>query len=162
MSHPDAPADNLSTIFRWEIGEFERRPLGRRVVFIVASVLFAVIGYALYTDSLLMAITFILIGVMGYIHARQEPGTVRCAIVRTGVTVNAEYYPFENIESFWVIEEPGRPILSLKTNALLSPYLHLPVHEGDIDALRVILAESVPEEEHPVSAVDIIERMLHI
>lgn len=157
---PTSP--QASALFHWEIDEFERRPIEKRTGLVIVLVLFAVIGYALYTDSILMAITFILIGMTGYIYSRRQSETLHCQITRTGIIINREFYPFDNIESFWTIEESEHSILSLKTNAIIAPYLHLPIHESDIDTIRVILSEFVPEEEHPRSMVDIIERMLHI
>lgn len=158
----DEPLPDVDAVFSWETQEFSYKPLERRLFFAGIAVLLAIIGYALFTDSPIMAITFILIGVTAYISIHRRPGLLVCHITETGVVVNREFYPAENIDSFWIFEEPGHGILSIRTNAPLAPYVHIPVHDEDVEDIRQSLSPIVPEEEHPYSVVDIIERMLHI
>src|SRR5665647_1028971 len=73
-------------IFSWQAPEFETFEREKRWYLWVALILLAIIGYATYTNSPVMAITFILIGVVGYIYLNKEPRTLDFQITPKGIT----------------------------------------------------------------------------
>jgi len=109
-----------------------------------------------------MAITFILIGIMGFITLEQAPAILHCAITEDGVIVNKELYAFENIESFWIVYEEDEKYLSLKTNGKLIPFVNIPFDDEDPNTLHEILSVYLKEEKHDPTLIDTIEKMLHI
>ena len=150
-------------LLHWQEAEHEPLKLGPRAQTIVVVLLIAIIGYAVYTNSPLMAITFILIGTVGYLSLHREPRIISFLITTRGVIADNKLYEFEDIESFFIYTDPPfENILSLQTNGELVPYVHIPVQTVDINSLRDILNEFIPEEKHNPRLVDTLEKLLHL
>lgn len=150
-------------LLHWQAPEHEPLELGPRSRTIVTILLIAIIGWALYTDSPLMAITFILIGVVGYLSLYREPRVLSFLVTGRGIIAGNEFYEFDTLESFFVYTEPPfENILSIRTAGKLVPYVHIPVQSVDIDTLRDTLDEFIPEEKHEPGLVDTLEKLLHI
>lgn len=166
----EAPADVLieeahteDVSLFWEGSEYEQYKHDRRW-YVVASLLLAgIISYAVFTDSLVMAITFILIGVVGYIYLTKEPRHLEFRIDTEGVWVGNELYSFDDMESFWIFYEPPTlKELSIQTRGSLLSRVQIPIHDVDPNDIRNTLVTFVPEEKHTPTLIDTIERVLHI
>lgn len=150
-------------LLEWEAPEHEPLELGQRSRVIVTTLLIVIIAYALYTNSPLMAITFILIGVVGYLSLYRTPEILSFAVTTTGIVAGKDFYTFDNIESFHLYTEPPfQNLLSLKTNGKLIPYVHIPILTVNTNVLRDTLDEFIPEDTHEPGLVDTLERLLHI
>ncbi|HBO16528.1 MAG: hypothetical protein UR69_C0002G0110 [Candidatus Moranbacteria bacterium GW2011_GWE2_35_2-] len=150
-------------LIQWQGPEYENYPKDKRWYMITSFVLVVIIAYALITNSPLMAITFILIGIVGFVYLQRDPQICTYAITSRGVIVEKELYDFEDIKSFWIMyKEPHQRILSLHTEGMLIPYVHIPMHQKDPDQIREILLEFIPEKRQFPSAIDTLERLLHI
>ena len=159
MLLPEHSADVLA---HWQAPEFEVYERDRKWYIYVSIILLAIISWAIYTDSPVMAITFILIGVVGYIHIHREPRTMDFMITRDGVVAGREIFDFDNIESFWIFYEPHIKTLSLKTTAYFMPFVHIPIHEENPSHLRKIILELVPEAKQEEGLTQIMERLLGV
>ncbi|MDX9913721.1 MAG: hypothetical protein RBS77_04025 [Candidatus Moranbacteria bacterium] len=150
-------------LLHWQGPEYEHYPKEKNWYAVAALILSAIIIYALVTNSPIMAITFVLIGVVGYIQLEKFPRVLDFKVTTDGVMAGEELYQFDNIKSFWIFYEPPHTkILSLHTDAMLTPFIHIPVHQIDPVKLREILMEFVPEEKQKPTLVDTLERLLHI
>ncbi len=110
-----------------------------------------------------MAIAFILIGVIGYLSLHHEPRVLDFLITTKGVIAGNEFYEFETLKSFFIYTEPPfANILSIQTSGKLVPYVHIPVMTTDLDVLRDVLDNFIPEEKHEPGLVDTLEKLLHI
>ena len=147
----------------WLAPEHEIYERDSRWYLYVALVLAAIVAYAVYTNSPVMAITFVLIGVVGYIFANKQPRIIDFAITHDGVIAGRDLYEFDNVKSFWIFYEPGNiKVVSLHMKNKLMPFVHIPVHDQDPVAIREILLEYIPEEKQDPSIVDTFERLLGI
>lgn len=150
-------------LLQWEAPEHEPLELGPRSGKIVLGALIAVVAFALYTDSALMAITFILIGVVGYLMLHRVPQRLVFALTTRGLVAGKVFYDYQNIASFHLYGEyPYEDILSLETEGLLVPYVHIPTAGVADEDVRELLGRYVPEETHEPGLVDSLERLLHI
>ncbi len=150
-------------LFHWQAPEYEMIRGDRKWYLYLSLVLIVIIGYAVFTNSPIMAITFILIGVVEYIYINKEPRTLTFKITPEGVFAGNELYPFENIKSFWIFYEPPHVrVISLHTKGHLLPYVHIPVHDEDPVKVREILLQYLPEEKHEMRFVDTLERLLRL
>lgn len=157
------PSAYGEVLMHWQAPEHEPLELGPRSRTVVTLLLIAIIAYALYTDSPLMAITFILIGVVGYLSLYREPRVLSFLVTSKGIIAGTEFYAFDSIESFFVYREPPfENILSIRTTGKLVPYVHIPVRPQDIDIIRDTLDDFIPEEKHEPGLVDTLEKLLHI
>ncbi len=157
------PVRTESALARWQAPEFETYERDRRWEMYLALVLAAIVAYAVFTNSPIMAITFILIGVVAYIYMNKEARILDFMVTSDGVVAGKELYPFENIKSFWIFYEPdGKKVISLHTRSYLPPYVHIPIHEEDPVELREILLQYVPEIKQEEGVIDTLERLLRI
>jgi len=159
------PKESFKALMQWQAPEFEsifKRE--KKWYMYLALILAAIIGYAIYTNSPLMAITFILIGILGYIYMNQEARIMDFGITEDGVIAGKEIYRFENITSFWIFYEPGEmKVISLKIkSSYLTPFVHIPVHDQDPVKIREQLMKFIPEDKQELSIIDYLERILGI
>ena len=154
------PEDVLA---HWQAPEFETYETDGRYLAYLGLVLAVIVAYAIYTNSPIMAITFILIGVVAYIYMHKEARTLDFMITYDGVMAGREIYEFENIKSFWIFYEPnGLKVVSLHTKSFLPPYVHIPLHEENPVEVREVLMKFIPEIKQEAGVVDALERLLRI
>jgi len=157
------PSTYGEVLLRWQAREHEPLKLGPRSQVIITVLLIAIIGYAVYTNSPLMAITFILIGTVGYLLLHREPKVLPFLITTRGLIAGNKLYEFDALESFFIYTDPPfENILSIQTNGELVPYVHIPIENVDTDVVRDTLNEFIPEEKHHPGLVDTLEKLLHL
>ncbi len=150
-------------LVHWRGPEYETYPRDQKWYLIAALVFVIIITYALITNSPIMAITFILIGIVGYIHLQKKPRVLNFRISRDGVSAGDEIYEFDRIKSFWIFYEPPHTrILSLHMKGSLVPFVHIPIHQEDPSKIRKALIQRAPEKKQSFTAIDALERLLHI
>jgi hypothetical protein len=152
-----------SALCHWQAPEFEARQRDKRWFVYLALALMAIIGYAVYANSPIMAITFILIGVVGYTYIEKEPRILDFMITEDGIVAGKEIFEYERIKSFWIFyEEDGSRVVSLHMKSLITPYMHIPIGEEDPTMIREALLENVEEIEQEHNIVDTLERFFGI
>jgi hypothetical protein len=129
----------------------------------VALILLAIIVYATFTNNPMMAIVFVLIGIVAYMYLNKEPRILDFRIVPEGVLAGNEIYEFENIRSFWIFYDPKYiKVISLHTKSYLTPFVHIPINNEDPVEIRRILLEYIPEIKQEHNLVEMLERFLGI
>ena len=163
-SDGNPPRQNIGKIIhRWRAPEFEPDTKSMMWYTIFAVLIFCMITYALFTNGPIMAITFILIGIVGYIYLEKDPRIVTFALTEKGVLADKEFYPYDNINSFWIFYEPPHlKILSLNTKASMFPFVHIPISDEDPAKVHDILSGYIEEIKQDPSLIDTIERVFHI
>jgi hypothetical protein len=151
------------TLFSWQAPEFEAFEREKRWYLWVALILLAIIGYATYTNSPVMAITFILIGVVGYIYLNKEPRILNFQITTKGIIAGKDLYDFESIDSFWIFENSTQlDILSLHIKNRLTPFIHIPLYEKNSSQIRSLLLKYIREEKQELTLADSLEKFFHL
>jgi hypothetical protein len=160
MEHdPLAGAPLLS----WRAPEHIHVRPNQRAVMIATVGLALIVAYAVYTNSPLMAITFILIGIVGYLFITRDPREFEFTITNKGIVIGRTLYAFDDLHSFWIFDEPPlEGVVSLHTSGLLAPFLHLPLGEIAPEEVREVLSAFLPEEKQEPTVIDTLEKMLHI
>lgn len=154
---------SMDVLAHWRAPEYEIYARDKKWYLYITLALAAIVGYAICSNGVIMAITFILIGVVGYIHLNKDPRILDFIITPEGVLAGRELYEFENLLSFWIFYEPdGKKAISLRTKSRLVPYVHIPIHEENPAELREILVQYIPEEKQEEGIVEIAERVLKI
>jgi hypothetical protein len=163
FEQPQIPSAYGEVLLYWQAPEHEPLELGPRSTVVVTVLLVAIIAWALYTNSPLMAITFILIGVVGYLSLYREPRILPYMITVRGIIAGTEFYEYDTLKSFFIYTDPPfEGILSIQTSGKLVPYVHIPALGVDLSVLRDTLDEFIPEEKHQPGLVDTLEKLLHI
>ena len=155
---PHTPSSELS----WQAPDFESSPMDRRVFLGLIALLLGIIVYALVENSPIMAITFILLGMVTFLHSRKPAKTLACRLRKDTIIVGNEAYPFDNIASFWIIYEPGEKSLFLKTKASLISSIRIPLGDMSPNRLREALLPNIRELKYEPTILDTLSRFLHI
>jgi hypothetical protein len=159
----DLPVDIGEILYKWEGPEFEVYEKSKRWYIIAIVFILGMVAYALYTNGPIMAITFILIGIVGYIYSQKQPRLVTFAITSKGVFADKELYLYDNIFSFWIFYEPTHSrVVSLHTKASMLPFVHIPFDDENPVELREMLLKNIPEIKQDPSLIDTLERVLRI
>ncbi len=152
-----------SVLLEWSAPEHDTFELGKISQVIVTIALVLIIAWALYTNSPIMAITFILTGITGYLLHIAEPKIYHFAITSRGILAHNEFYTFDTLKSFCIHTDPPlNGLLSLHTHGRLISHVHIPLSDLDQSTVRLYLREHVQEEPHDPSVIDILEKLLHI
>ncbi len=126
--------------------------------------LIAIVAYAIYTNSPLMAIVFILIGMIGYLSLNREPEMIRFTITTKGISTGREFYEYGHLRSFWILSDhPDIPKeLVIETSGALVSRILIPLADQDVDAIRSFLVTCLAEKKYEPSLIDTLGRILHI
>ncbi|HCU70643.1 MAG TPA: hypothetical protein DIC35_02705 [Candidatus Moranbacteria bacterium] len=152
-----------NALHHWKAPEFEVCEQDRRWYLYLALILMAIIAYAIYANSPIMAITFILIGLVGYTYIDKEPRTLDFMITHDGIIAGKEIFEYERIKSFWIFyEEDGSKVISLHMRSLITPYMHIPIGEENPLKIREALLENIEEIKQEHNIVETLERLFRI
>jgi hypothetical protein len=157
---PRREDDSLS--FSWKALEYEHHEKHPKWYWVTGGLLLAIVIYALITDSILMAITFILIGMLGYIFAEREPRTIQMEINPEGIRVDNYFYGYEDLKSFWIFYETEEEIrvLSLHGKRTFLPHIHIPIGDTNPIIIREVLIHYLPEIRQELTLLDRLERLI--
>lgn len=155
-------AEYDTALYRWSAPEHDLYTVGKRFYFFSAIFLAGIVIYALITNSPIMAITFILIGVVGYLFLQKEPKTIDFAITHNGILAGNEIYEFDSLKSFWIFYDPPQEEkLSIKSKSTFTPFIHFPLGNENPVEIRSILIKFIPEEKQDHTLADAAERFLY-
>jgi hypothetical protein len=151
------------SLMHWNAPEFEMFEQNKKHLSYVALILLTIIIYATFTNNPIMAIVFVLIGIVAYLYLNKGPRTLTFRIVPEGILAGNELYEFENIHSFWIFYDPKyKKIISLHTKSYLTAFVHIPIHNEDPVEIRRILLKYIPEIKQDRNVVEMLERFLGI
>lgn len=156
---PNVPANfsqNDEPVFQWEAHEYEYIEKHPKWYWIMGIALLAIIVYAIITNSILMAITFIMIGMLGYVYAEREPKMIQMEINPEGVIADKIMYEYDDLKSFWIFYEveAGFKVLSLHSQKTFLPHIHIPVGDANPILIREVLLSYLPEIRQEMTIVD--------
>jgi len=136
----------------WKVHEYKHRERGLDWYAAVIVITLSIIVSAVIFNNILFAVLIFIATVGLLLFAKRTPREINVSITATGVRLDEYYYPYANLESFWVADEVG--ICYLKSKKALSPHIKLYFAE-DIsgDDVREFLKEYLPEEEHGESVL---------
>ncbi|MDP1845886.1 MAG: hypothetical protein Q8L09_04000 [Candidatus Moranbacteria bacterium] len=158
-----APAsDTDEPVFSWEAPEYDHEEKHPKWYWIMGGALLAIIIYALVINAILMAITFILIGMLGYVYAEREPRLIRMEINSDGVRVDNYFYQYDDLKSFWIFYEveEGIKTLSLHSKKTFLPHIHIPIENANPILIRETLINYLPEIRQELTIIDRLEKMI--
>jgi hypothetical protein len=165
----EAPDEKLleqhskDALLSWSAPEFEMFEQNKKRLSYIALILLAIIVYATFTNNPIMAIVFVLIGIVAYMQMNKEPRILNFQIVPEGILAGNELYEFENIRSFWIFYDPKNiKVISLHIKSYLTPFVHIPIQNEDPVEIRRILLKYIPEIKQEHNLAEILERFLGI
>lgn len=113
----------------------------------ITAVTFAVIAF-IFGNFLFGVVILLGAGVLA-MQAEAEPEDLFIEINPKGIQVNNIIHPYEDLASFWVEDDEfGKPILILKSEKLMMPYIILPIENISPMEVRNFLDQIMVEEKH--------------
>lgn len=156
--------EHPKVILKWKAPEFinhERGPLW----FLIAGIItFIFISYAILTNSITMAIVFIVLSGVYYLTHNQEPRIIDIQITELGLYIDKKFYSYHMIRSFWIIYNPPFiQTLNLNLGKKGMGKISIQLDRQDPAKIRRILNNEIPEiEGQEESILDILIRLLRL
>jgi len=132
----------------WQAPEFNYTPKGPDWYWTVGIIALTLIVIAILSGNLLFAFVLLVGSTALSYQASRKPGLAEFAVNNHGVRVNETLYPYSDVESFWVEDNPHEQKLILQSQKLLMPYIIIPIVDVDPQELRHYLLQFIPEEHH--------------
>jgi len=165
MKNKDTHIDHRKVLHEWSTPEFISFKRGK-TWYIVAGIFMAtLVGYAVFSRNTTMAIVFIMISVLFMLLEHKSPRIVNVIINDMGIEYDGTYYPFNHINSFWIVYHmPFIRALYLRINVgRRFKILKIELNEENPVLIRNILIKEVPEiegAEEPM--LDVLIRLLRL
>jgi len=143
-------------VFEWSLKEYEKHDRNRRW-YIVMGILFAsLLLYAILSANNMFALIIILFVIILFLQNLKEAPQVAFFITETGVILGDKYYPFSELQDFWIIYEPPMvKNLYFSTGNLIKHRISVPLLDNDPRPIREFLSscleENLDEEEEPLT-----------
>ena len=105
------------------------------------------LGYAVYTKSIMTGITFILIIFVVLIFSSQSSSEITYHVNKTNITAGNSIYPYKVIKKFWIIYNPPEvKTLNFETTAYLKNKIVIQLGKQDPVELKLVLSQYLPED----------------
>ena len=144
----------------WSSHEYEKKERGTSWHMAIAAVALALVVVGIMTRSYFF-IAFVALAYATFLmYEKRAPVEISFAVNGEGVQVGKKLYHFSELKSFWIFRKANPQELSLHTDHTLFPYIRIPLRNVDAERLRMLLRNSLPEEEHQEFITDHIDRAL--
>jgi len=134
-------------VIKWKAPDYyanEKGPAWSIMVGIVAILLSLLL---IYTGNYMPVIIVVLAVVVAFQTSHEKPETVEFAIDESGVIARNQYYPFDELESFWVSKhKENKFILYLETASRWKGPLTIPLGQKSVAEIKGFLLGHLPEE----------------
>lgn len=149
-------------VISWQAPEFQEYKKHPFWFIGLALLIAAVVLYAILIESWSMAVTFILLGILGIVFGSQKPKTVDIHINGVGIQINNVLYNYREIKKFWIIYIPGElKILYLETSSIINRIVKIQLEDQNPQPIREYLKTYIHEDlDQQESLVDVIARKL--
>lgn len=143
-------------VYSWTIKEYEKFERGKRWYLISGVLAAGLIAYAIFSANYLFALIIVLFGIILLLQEMGEPTELEFAICETGIVVGTKYYPFSELETYWIIYNPPEiTALYFEPKNILKHRMFIPLDSADPVMIRSYLnqylTEDLEKEEEPLS-----------
>jgi hypothetical protein len=148
-------------IISWEAPEYIQHEKGWKWFFIAGFSVIALMISSLLVGNWTLALALIALSVVYVWQHFFTPKHVKIIISGTGIKVGDKEYPYQNIDSFWIIYKPPHvKTLNLRSKSRFLPDISIQLNDQDPSEVREYLCSQIPElEGKEESFTDIIIRL---
>ncbi|MEK7650842.1 MAG: hypothetical protein AAB364_03195 [Patescibacteria group bacterium] len=150
----------MSTIevIEWSAPEYTYYPKTQNWYWGVATVAGVLVLVALFTVNLLLAIMIVIAAFAVMMYGARPPEVIKFALTRRGVRFHTRLYPYDQLKSFWIIEDHNRRKIILESDRLVLPHIVVPLVESvNAETVREYLRNrNLPEVRQEESLADIL------
>ncbi len=150
-------------LLEWEGREYEHQPKSADWYWALGIVGVASAVAAILFGNFLFAILILIAVITIALHAAKEPPLHRFQLLETGLIIGEDFHPFEEMNSFAVLEDiDGKlpPVLSIKTEKWYAPHLVIPLDGVDAELIYSYFLHHVDEDDHKPTFTDLVAAWL--
>lgn len=133
---------------QWETVEYYHTEKSTDWFWAVSIVAISAAVTAVIFQNVLLAILIIIGAVALIMYAKRIPGDTVAEINDGGILFGDTYYPYANLDSFWVDDEHYYDRLLVKSQKTFMPFIVIPLAGTHPEMIRERLRPHLLEEEH--------------
>lgn len=151
-------------LFAWKAPEYIQQERGPKWFLVAGIVVIITVLYALLTRNWTMAIAvLVLAAVYEFTRRKHPPKKIDVKITELGIHVGHMFFPYSNIDRFWLFYENGVKTLHLRVHKRLFSDVVIQLEDQDPVAIREYLVGQIPEWEGKHERLsDVILRLLKL
>lgn len=131
----------------WDVPEYTKYPHSKKWYAAAILVVFGGIVYSIFAeDNYLFAFILLLITIIFMYHELREPGVSQFGITDKGIVWRGFLFPYKEVQSFWIVFEPGVQSIYFTFKKSTSPRLAVPLDDQDPEEIRGILTQYIAED----------------
>ncbi|HYE59801.1 MAG TPA: hypothetical protein VEA18_01290 [Candidatus Kapabacteria bacterium] len=150
----DIPTGDI--LHEWTLKEYHQHERGSTWYIVMITFGIILVLYGVISKNFLFSLIIILAAIILFLQSHQEAPDVPFAITELGVVINNRFYPFSELEDFYIIYQPPEvKTLFIHTKSTFRPTLRIPLMDNNPMEIRQTLREYLPEntekEEEPLA-----------
>jgi hypothetical protein len=153
--------EEIKEILSWKTFDFTEDTDKARWLKLAVIISFVIFIGALWTKNFITAITFFLLTLVIFMNSRAKSKEIEAIITSKGIIVGEQNYFFDDLESFWIIEDRN-PTIILKSKKFFMPYAEIYLADQNPDNIREILKKRLKEKKEEESFLKDISRVIKI
>lgn len=158
---PQSSAISQFQPITWETPEFVTTVKTRTWYGALFGIAAIIVLLMVWLQNYTAVVFFVLSAFMVYVYSKKLPRSLKFGVTGRGVLVGDRTYLYEDLRSFWIFYEKGvQSELSLQSNKMVMPYIHIPLGQTNPARVHVLLSQFLPEQKHENSAIDAISRSM--
>ena len=115
---------------------------------IVAIVTISIAVLSIILDNVIFGILIIISSFTLSLVASKKPEYLETTIDSRGVRTGKIFYPYDNLDSFWIETRDAHPRLILKSKKMFMTFITILLEDMDPDEVGDYLSQHLHEEEH--------------
>jgi hypothetical protein len=144
----------------WQAPEYYHRDKSADWYWAVGIIALSAAATAIILDNVIFGILIVIATFSLMMYASRRPLTINVEINERGIKTGKMYYPYTNLDSFWVEENHAYPKILLKSKNVIVPHIVIHVEDEDPDEIRDFLREHLTEEEQHESLIHLVMEYL--
>lgn len=150
----------MKTPITWQAPEYYHREKSADWYWAVGIISLSAAATAIILGNALFGLLVIIGTFSLLLYASRKPSIVDIEINENGIKVGKIYYPYRNLESFWVEENHSYPKILLKPKKFFVAHTVIHIEDEDPTEIRDFLREHLTEEEQSEPLVHMIMEYL--
>lgn len=155
----EKPTEN-KIFLSWTTPEFIYHKKGPGWFVALALIAVALFAIALIMRNYIFALLILVASFLIYIQALKKPPKIKIVISGEGITIQETFFPYKELSSFWLFEEPEIRTLNLESKKLLRPRISIPLAQQNPSEIRQTLIGFIPEKRQEETLIDMLARKI--
>ena len=157
MNNDSLPSDEQSSenqikiYLKWVAPAYRQTEKSKAWYLLMGLVVLGFVLYGLFSGDAtgwIISITFLVLAGVYYLSELKQVPIVQISISKLGIQFGQKYYPYNQIKSFWILNEPNAKHLNLILQKGMDRSLSIIMPDDiNIGQLREFLLLQIPEEE---------------